>query len=179
MAIKNTIQAGNFILRAKVLAVNDIKSAHTKRIVGDLVDSMRAYDLVGIAAPQIGKSLRIFATEIRNTKLRKSEEIDELRIFINPKIISTSKRLSKGWEGCGSVAEAGLFAIVTRPQSVSIEASDQQGEKFTLKASGLLARVIQHENDHLNGVLFTDIAHMDTVMSRNEYLKFKNKKAQL
>ena len=176
--VKKTIQIGNKVLRAKATSTKNVKSASVKKLVNDLVDSMRASNLVGIAAPQIGKSVRIFVTEIRKTKTRSNIELDGLRVFINPKIISVSKKKVRGWEGCGSVAEGGLFAVVPRPQSVEIEAYDAQGEKFILKSSGLLARIIQHENDHLNGIMFTDIADMNTLVSRDAYLKIKKKKIQ-
>jgi peptide deformylase len=176
MAVKKTTQAGDPILRAKAKKVTDIVSAKTKRVVTDLVDTMRDENLVGIAAPQIGQSSRIFVTEIRKTKLRKTDELDALRVFINPRILATSKREVSDWEGCGSVAEAGLFAKVKRPYSVTVEATDADGGSFTLKAKGLLARIILHENDHLDGRLFIDIANMSTCMSRSEYLKMRSKK---
>jgi peptide deformylase len=76
--------------------------------------------------------------------------------------------------GCGSVASSGLFGIVKRSESVVVQAQDRDGKIFKLKTSNLLARVIQHEIDHLNGTVFTDKADPKTYMSRNEYLdKFK------
>lgn len=173
MVIKKTTQVGNPVIRTKATPVKKQDKAKVRKVIQDLVDSMREHSLVGMAAPQVGQSLRIFVTEIRKTKLRKSEELDELRVFVNPKITWSSKKKTKGWEGCGSVAESGLFAKVNRPEAVAIEALDENGEKFSLKAKGLLARVIQHELDHLNGILFIDKADSSTAMSRNEYLKIK------
>jgi len=160
-------------MRKKALKVSDYFSKETKKTVCDLIDSMRHHALVGMAAPQIGVCSRIFVTEIRETKLRKAHsanDIDDLRVFINPKVISVSEKTTKGWEGCGSVACADLFAKVERPKEITVEAFDKKGEKFTLTAKGLLARVIQHEIDHLNGVVFTDIADRKTFMSREPYL---------
>ena len=108
MALKKVFQAGNPVIRQKALIVGKIKSAPIQTIIRDLTDTMRAQNLVGIAAPQIGKSLRIFVTEIRKTKLRKNIVPDELRVFINPKIITVSKKTDFGWEGCGSVAHSGF-----------------------------------------------------------------------
>ena len=175
MAIKQTTQVGDPIIRAKAKTVKDVNSSVVKKIVGNLVDSMRKHNLVGMAAPQIGESWRIFVTEIRKTKYRKDTELDELRVFINPKIIASSKKKTVGWEGCGSVAEAGLFAKVKRPATVVVEALDENGEKFSLRSKGLLSAVIQHEIDHLNGVLFIDRADITTCMSRKEYLKMRTK----
>lgn len=177
MTVKKTTQVGNPVIRTKAKQVKRQDSAKTKKVIQNLIDSMREHNLVGMAAPQIGESLRIFVTEIRQTKLRKSDERDALRIFVNPKITWASKKLVKEWEGCGSVAEAGLFAKVARPESVAVEALDGNGERFTLKVNGLLARIVQHEMDHLNGVIFIDRADLSTTMSTSEYLKFKKKLA--
>lgn len=178
MAVKKTTQIGNRILRTKAETVKEINSAKLKKLIVDLVDTMRENNLVGIAAPQIGVSLRVFVTEIRKTKLRKNAEVDGLRVFINPQIISVSKKISKDWEGCGSVAQGGLFAMVSRPESVKVQAYNERGEWFVLETSGLLARIIQHENDHLNGIMFTDIAEIKTLIGQEEYLKIKMKKAK-
>ncbi len=109
-------------------------------------------------------------------KFRKTKNLDSLRVYINPVIRSVSKKKIKGSEGCGSVASANLFGMVDRPVLVVVEALDREGRKFTLKASNLLARVIQHETDHLNGVLFVDTSDPKTYMSRNEYFKMVAKK---
>ena len=173
MIIKNATQVGNPIIRKKALRVTDFKSKETKKIVRDLVDSMRHHNLVGMAANQIGVSCRVFVTEIRETKLRKQhrpDDVDDLRIFINPKVVAVSEKTVKDWEGCGSVACASLFGKVERPKEITVEAYDEKGKKFTLAAKGLLARVIQHEIDHLNGIVFTDTADRKTFTSRDEYL---------
>lgn len=177
MAIKKTTQVGNLIIREKAKRVEDSQSKKIKKVVIDLIDSMHEHNLVGMAAPQIGESVRVFVTEIRKTKLRHVTELDELRIFINPKIITTAKKTVSGWEGCGSVAVGGLFAKVTRPNKLTVQAQNRSGEQFTLEAEGLLARIIQHEIDHLNGKLFIDRADLKTCMSRDEYLKMRSKKS--
>lgn len=174
MIIKETTQVGNKIIRAKSKAVSNPTSKTIRKIVRDLVDSMRSHGLVGMAAPQIGRGARVFVTEIRETELRKNVDVgspNALKVFINPRILSVSKKKVGDWEGCGSVAFANLFGIVKRPTSVTVEALDKKGNKFLLRADGLLARVIQHEMDHLNGIVFTDKADVSTYMSRNERLK--------
>ena len=179
MIIKNATQVGNPVIRKKAKNVANPKLKATRRVIKNLVDSMRYHKLVGMAAPQIGKSFRIFVTEIRKTKLRKSntkKDIDSLRVFINPRIISSSKKKVNDWEGCGSVAFANIFGTVRRPISIIIGALDENGEKFQLKTRNLLARVIQHEMDHLNGIVFTDKADTKSYMSRDEYLKMRAKK---
>ncbi len=177
MIIKKTTQVGNKVIRAKAkaVAVNQIASPEIKSIIRNLIDSMRHHNLVGMAAPQIGQGVRIFVTEIRKTKLRKVSPggFDPLRVFVNPRIVSVSKAQNKGWEGCGSVACAGLFGQVRRPNSIVVQALDENGKPFVLKAKDLLARVIQHELDHLNGILFVDKADTKSYMSRDEYLEWK------
>ena len=136
---------------------------------------MRFEDLVGIAAPQIGENVRIFVTEVRETKYRK-EGADKLRVFINPKIINVSEETNEDYEGCGSVASAQLFAPVRRPEEITVEAIDESGNTFTYTAKGLLARVIQHEIDHLDGILFSEkISNLKKIMSREEYIKYRGK----
>lgn len=176
MTIKKTTQVDDPVIRTKAKNVTNPNSKTVKRVIRDLTDSMREHGLVGMAAPQVGESLRIFVTEIRKTKFRAANEIDELRVFINPVVKPIGNKTATDWEGCGSVAEAGLFGKVKRPAKVEVSALNEQGEKFTLKATGLLARVVQHELDHLNGVLFIDTVDTKTCMSRNEYLQMKLKK---
>jgi len=172
MIIKNIIQIGNPILSKKSKFVSNIKFKEIKNIIKDLVDSLRHYSLVGMAAPQIGKNFRIFITEIRKTKYRKGKETDKLRIFINPRIIWSSKDKVIMYEGCGSVAYSKIFGPVKRPKNIIIEAYNEKGDKFKLKADRLLSRVIQHENDHLNGISFIEkITDMRKTMSSEEYFK--------
>lgn len=174
MVIKKTIQLGNPIIRRKSKIVKNIKSKPVQKIVKDLVDSMRHHGLVGMAAPQIGHNFRIFVTEIRATPTRKNpKHLDPVRVFINPKIKNLSIKKIAGYEGCGSVGQpAALFGEVLRSESLTIEASDKNGNPFMLNARGLLARVIQHELDHLEGVVFLDrVSDTKTLISRSEYLK--------
>jgi peptide deformylase len=177
MIIKEVTQIGNPVIRriSRPVAQKDIGSNKINIIIKNLIDSMRYHGLVGMAAPQIGVNLRIFVTEIRKTKLRKNQsrkEIDPLRIFINPKIVSFSKQKVSGYEGCGSVACAQLFGKVRRPKSITAQGQNAKGEYFELRATGLLARVIQHEYDHIEGTVFVDrVTDTKSLMSRNEYLK--------
>jgi peptide deformylase len=172
MIIKNVTQIGAPVIRAKAKPVRSATAPRTKKIVRDLIDSMRHHGLVGMAAPQIGIGLRIFVSELRKTNVRRAGEADAARVFINPEILRRSKERSIGGEGCGSVACAGLFGMVPRAQSVTVTALDGKGKKFTLTAKGLLAAVIQHEVDHLNGIVFLDrLPDMKSLMSREEYIK--------
>jgi len=175
--IEQVTQVGNPLIRAKARKVANPQSKEVQRVITNLIDSMHHYELVGMAAPQIGSNLRIFVSEIRATQLRKGKtvkDMDGLKVYINPKIISYSKKQASGYEGCGSIGSAGIFAVVKRPESIIVKAQDRNGNDFELRATNLLARVIQHEVDHINGIVFTDKADPKTYMSRNEYLdKFK------
>jgi len=172
MIIRDIIQIGNPILSKKSKFVYKIDSKETKRIFKNLVDTMHFHDLIGISASQIGEKSRIFVTEVRKTVARNPRTIDKLRVYINPKITWLSKRENVIYEACGSVAYSELFAPVKRPKKIIIEAFDEKGKKFILKADGLLGRVIQHEYDHLDGIEFTEkITDMRKIMSKGEYIK--------
>jgi len=176
MVIKNVVQAGNPLLRQKANLVNDISSNKVQEIIKNLIDTMRADSLVGEAAPQIGESVRIFISEVRDTKYRKSEQGGSLKIYINPEIVDCSGEEIVSYEGCGSVAHAQLFGPVKRHKFVTVKATDENGKEFTLKAEGFLARIIQHEYDHLEGILFTDkLDNWTKVMSKEEYIKMRSK----
>lgn len=167
MAVRTAIQVGDPKLKARNKAVKDFNDPALMQIVGDLIDSMRASELIGMAAPQIGENWRIFVTEPRETKTRTGNQVDELRIYLNPKMVKISKKQTIIWEGCGSFVHGELFGPVSRPKEITIEAQDLTGKRFSLACDGILARVIQHEYDHLNGIEFiekvTDLKQLKNV----------------
>lgn len=114
-------------------------------LVDAMFETMSEADGVGLAAPQVGVPIRLFVINIQGV---------EKRAYINPQIIETSIETDTAEEGCLSIP--GVWHDVQRPARVTIQAQDIEGKVFTVKAEGLLARAIQHENDHLNGVLFID-----------------------
>ena len=95
-------------------------------------------------------------TEPRETENRPADQADELRVYINPKIVQYSAEENVIYEGCGSVINGALFGPVKRSKEIVIEATDKNGNKFRLNCDGILARVIQHEYDHLWGIEFTE-----------------------
>jgi peptide deformylase len=178
MAVRPTVQIGEPVIRAKAEPVINPVAPEVLAVVGDLVDSMRADNLVGMAAPQIGEGVRVFVSEIRTTVYREKlpNEEDSLKVFINPEILDRSQEIVLGYEGCGSVARAGLFARVPRPSEVTVKAWDGKGKEFTLHAEGLLARVIQNEVDHLDGKVFLDrLENMESVIGRDAYIALNKK----
>ena len=177
MAIKKTFQIGSKPIRSRARLVRDVRSKKIQRIIRDLVDTMRHENLVGMAAPQIGERERVFVSEIQKTAVRKNPQKDTLRIFVNPHIKNHSKHEVSGYEGCGSVGLANLFGPVRRFKTVIVSAVDGRGRPFELKASGLLARLIQHEIDHLNGIVFIDkVKNTRQLLGREEYIRLHGKK---
>lgn len=178
MSVRPTVQLGDPAIRSRSSVVENWADEKVQTMIADLIDSMRADNLVGMAAPQIGENVRVFVSEIRSTIYREKnpDEFDGARTFINPEIVKRSDDLVLGFEGCGSVAHAGLFAKVPRPSSVTVRALDAQGKPFELHADGLLARIIQHEVDHLDGKVFLDrLENMETVIGREAYLALQKK----
>jgi peptide deformylase len=116
------------------------------KLLDDMYDTMIEYDGVGLAAPQIGLDQQIAVVDV--------EDAHGTIEMINPRILETSGE-QIGPEGCLSFP--GIYGEVTRPNFVKIEALNRKGKKFTLEAEGFLARAIQHEIDHLHGVLFTSL----------------------
>lgn len=156
MAVQKVIQIGHPALKEKNKTVKNFKSPKTQKLIKNLVDTMRKEELIGISAPQIGQNYQVFVTEPRKTKTRRDDQVDELRVYINPKIIFFSKEQNIIYEGCGSVANGRLFGPVKRPSEITIEAFDEKGKKFQLNCDGILGRVIQHEQDHLQGIEFIE-----------------------
>ncbi|PIU99804.1 MAG: peptide deformylase [Candidatus Tagabacteria bacterium CG03_land_8_20_14_0_80_41_22] len=156
------IQKGNDILRkiAEEIPAQNIQSKEIRNVIGRLKKAISENEeAVAAAAPQIGKSLRIFVvTEYilsSHTKEDKKENYGYI-VFINPKIIKKSRGQKMLTEGCLSVNN--IYGAIKRFEKVKVEAYDENGKKFTRGASGLFSQVIQHEIDHLDGILFTDKA---------------------
>lgn len=133
------------VLRSQTESVDEFDDA-LKILVDAMFETLEEAEGVGLAAPQVGISKKIFVVNTR----KKGERY----ALINPEIIETSVELVPYEEGCLSIP--GFYRDVMRPARVKVQAQDVSGKFFTLDADGLLARVIQHENDHLNGVLFID-----------------------
>lgn len=122
--------------------------------IDDMIDTMHAEGGVGIAAPQVERSLQIIVVEYRgNERYPDGSEIP-LTVYVNPVITRTSDDRVPFWEGCLSVKD--LRGLVERPSACTMEAYTRQGEKVVVEASGFLAVVLQHEIDHLLGKVFLD-----------------------
>ncbi len=181
MAVRKTIQIGDPRLKDKNQIIKNFNDSKVKKVIKDLRDTMIKNDLVGMAAPQIGYNYQIFITQPRKTKARKLPKGDKLRVYINPKIVKFFIKENIIYEGCGSVLNGNLFGPVKRPKEIIIEAYDEKGGKFQVHCDGILARVIQHEYDHMTGVEFTEkIYDYKKLMAKEFYIKnIRNSKAQL
>lgn len=149
------IQKEDPLLRKKAVNVkkSDIGSTKIRRILESMKSALDACDDgVAIAAPQIGKSLRIFVI----SKKVLGDDAENDLVFINPKISKLSRKKVEMEEGCLSIRW--LYGKVKRSERASVEALDEEGNKFTRGGSNLMAQIFQHETDHLDGVLFTDKA---------------------
>lgn len=135
---------GSDVLRKKCATVA-VFDKNLEDLVVAMIDSMHTGDGIGLAGPQVGVEKRLFVCHIPD---------DEPRVFINPEIIGTSQEIFPYEEGCLSIP--GVYSEVIRPKAVTVQAWTLQGRPFKLEAEGLLARVIQHEIDHLRGILFID-----------------------
>lgn len=140
----NVVTLGKEVLREKAKPVETF-DAELENIINEMFALMDERRGVGLAAPQVGISRRFFITNAPD---------DKKRVFINPEIIATSQETVKAEEGCLSLP--GVWGNVERSVAISIQAYDVKGKIFRLNAEDWLARVIQHEYDHLDGKLFVD-----------------------
>lgn len=144
---------GNPILRKKCLEIETIDD-EIHQLVEDMIDTLVGHNGLGLAAPQVNRTLRLFITAVP-TEQKDGEWLPgKLRVFINPTILSTSTEKETRSEGCLSIPS--LHEEVTRPSKVTTRATDLDGNVFEEEFYGLEARCVMHENDHINGVLFID-----------------------
>lgn len=171
-------QFGNSVLRepAKSVDFTQISTAEIQELISEMRRLLLSKKLgIGLAAPQVGKSLAVAVIELQKTALRDDEQVLSL-VIINPTVTKTFGPKSQLWEGCISSGKggAGLFAKVPRYKKIELAYTDENAVKHTKEFSGLAAHVIQHEVDHINGVLFVDrVKDTKTYMSYGEYKKMK------
>ncbi len=147
MAIRPIVKYGSPVLRETSRPVDDI-TPEVKALVADMTATLRGIRGLGLAAVQVGVPLRLFVVDISAIDITA-----ETKVFINPEIVETSGEVEFE-EGCLSFP--GIYQTLTRPNEVTVRAFGVDGQQFTLRADGLLARAILHEYDHLDGVLFID-----------------------
>ncbi len=142
--ILDITKLGEDILREKAEPVAEVND-EIRKLVDDMFETMIEANGVGLAGPQVNKKLRLFVA---------MADDDVKRTFINPQIIKTSEEVCDYEEGCLSIPQ--VYESISRPARVTVQALNENGKPFTLEAEGLLARIIQHEYDHLDGILYID-----------------------
>lgn len=150
---------GEEVLREKCTPVEEVTD-ELRNTFNEMFETMISADGVGLAGPQVGIAKRFFVI-IADDEVR--------RVFINPQIIKTSEETGPYEEGCLSIP--GVYEKIFRPLKVTVSAINEKGKPFTLEADGLLARVIQHENDHLDGVLYIDRGDKEFAEKTTEQFK--------
>ncbi len=174
MAVRQILRMGNPLLRerSRELSKSEIFSDWFTNLIVDMTDSMHATNGVGIAAPQVGELVRVSVIEFAPDNERYPEMgAQGLMVFVNPvlKITQTNEQIF--WEGCLSVPE--LRGAVARPSGVFVKYLNEKAEIQQLQADGFLATVLQHEFDHLDGILYIDrIKDLKKLSYIEEYKQF-------
>ena len=168
MALMEVVHYGDPILRKKCKPVEDYKKL--SGLIDDMFDTMYEENGIGLAANQVGVDLNLFIIDISDIE----EEGESIHVFINGEIIESS---GESWfeEGCLSIPDVRLD--VKRPETITFKYQDESGHEYTKEISGLLARAIQHEVDHLNGVFIVDRVTTTTKMTVDKTLKAIKKDA--
>lgn len=159
MAVRDVITPKNPILRKKARKITRFDDPKLQTLIDDMVETMLDAPGVGLAAPQVAVSQRVIVVHLPDDEESREEYGDDagvLHIVLNPEIIRASRNLIDGVEACLSIP--GYFGSVDRHAAVTVRGQDRDGKEIRIKARGWLARVFQHEIDHLDGILFIDRA---------------------
>jgi peptide deformylase len=157
---------------AEAVPVSEIQSAVFQTFIDDMIDTMRESDGVGLAAPQVYAGQRVAIVEVKGPHPRYPNQPEvPLSVLINPQVVSHSEELEEDWEGCLSIPD--LRGRVPRWKSVQIRALDRTGKTIEIVANDFFARVIQHELDHLDGVIFLErMNDLKSLTHLREFQKF-------
>lgn len=163
-------ELGNPILRENAKHVDNIGDEYIQRLIDNLIETVGAANGVGIAAPQVNESFQIFiVASSPNPRYPDAPKMEPIEV-INPKILSCSDEMVDGWEGCLSIP--GIRGLVPRHKSIAVEYTNRNGDKKTEEISDFIARIFQHEYDHLKGIVFLDrLKSVSEVITEKEYVK--------
>ena len=169
-------QLGHPVLRQKAKSVENIKSKKIQQLIDDLISTVMDVDGVGIAAPQVYQSLRIFIIASHpNPRYPHAPEMESTPM-INPKILLHNKTKANDWEGCLSIP--GIRALVPRFTKIEVEYLDRKGKIVKTQFKDFIARIFQHESDHLEGIVFLDrLENTKEVVTEKEYQKLISPKS--
>jgi peptide deformylase len=169
MSILKVARMGHPVLRAKARPVDklELKTPALQSFIDSMVDTMFEYAGVGLAAPQVHESLRLFVAMLDADGHGEGDAV----VFVNPEIIVVGDQTVEGWEGCLSIPE--IRGRVPRAQHIRVSALDRTGKRFEIDAKDFPARVVQHETDHLDGVLFFDrMKSLESLTYLEEYSRY-------
>ncbi len=173
MAILKVARMGHPVLRAKARAIDkgELKGAVVQKLIDDMLETMAEYHGVGLAAPQVHEGLRIFVAALDHHDDDENGADVEPIAIINPEISVVGNDVVEDWEGCLSVPD--IRGRVPRAREIRVRALDRKGDRIELHAHDFPARVIQHETDHLDGVLFFDrMRAFDSLTFLEEYSRY-------
>jgi peptide deformylase len=174
MSILKVARMGHPVLRAKARAIerSDIKTATVQKLIDDMLDTMAEYHGVGLAAPQVHEGLRMFVASLDAGE--DGDQPGEPYVIINPEISVIGSDIVEDWEGCLSIPD--VRGRVPRAREIKVRALDRHGERLQLSAHDFAARVVQHETDHLDGVLFFDrMRSFESLTFLDEYSRYWTK----
>lgn len=162
------IQLGNPLLRQKAALIENIPDGNIQKLIADLIVTVAQANGVGIAAPQVAEQKRLFIVASRpNARYPNAPEM-EPTAMINPQIIAHSTEKVKGWEGCLSIP--GIRGLIPRYQAIEVEYTDGNGKLQKQEFTDFVARIFQHEYDHLDGIVFVDrLESSFDMMTEQEY----------
>jgi peptide deformylase len=173
MAILKVARLGHPILRqpARPVPVELIRSPEVQRLVDDMIETMREYDGAGLAGPQVHEPWQIAVVEVlANPRYPDAPEVP-LTVLVNPVVTPLTEEMEDGWEGCLSVPD--LRGMVPRYTAVRLTCHDREGQPVDLVAKDFFARVVQHETDHLNGLVYLDrMRDLSTLSHMAEWQKY-------
>ena len=171
MSILKVARMGHPVLRTKARALepHEIRNAAVQKLIDDMIETMAEYHGVGLAAPQVHEPLRIFVASL-DAGNDESEPAPPVAI-INPEITRVGSDIVDDWEGCLSIPD--IRGRVPRAREIKVKALDRNGDRIELRAQDYAARVIQHETDHLDGILFFDrMRALETLTFLDEYSRY-------
>jgi peptide deformylase len=169
MTLREIITPENPILRKKAHKITNFKDAKSQTLIDDMVETMLEAPGVGLAAPQVAVSQRLIVVMLpddEESREEYGEQAGVLYALANPEIVRASDDIVEGVEGCLSIP--GYVGLVDRHESVTIKGQDRDGKAVRVKAEGWLARVFQHEIDHLDGILYIDEGRAKKIWRAND-----------
>ena len=164
------VQLGNAVLREIAVAVENMESAQLAEIIGQMLDILSQSKGIGLAAPQIGYSVRVIVVAPKPTSRYPNAPLMNPVVMLNPTFEPLSADLEKDWEGCLSIP--GIRALVSRYKHITVNFTDTSGKPINLELTGFVARVFQHEYDHLQGMVYLDrVENNREIISETEFFK--------